>query len=488
MQKMALSLSFPVVLITGVLPLTSERLLFKKVLDLRHDVGFRHELGRRLKARPIEFDSTQDITMSVFGRKLHTSACDFDGVLAGQCSIGDYCAHLATDSSMNAHCQGDLSGSWQIVIAGQETCRYVDSEDDSPFNEAVFSPEQDYCLTESSIFNMTGRRPVSLEKTTGISRPFVRIFKETRAYIPFQTAKEVSHEFSYDITCSSIEMDGTVCRSCGGCPEGSTGTQHIDCSNIDASLVSSCDQSDSSILGAFINYVGVECSFGTLMERKCSLGSFCSRMASTKVGDVVCFGDISKNWFVSVDNGELCFYATNVDAGMPFDNNKFNPSTDYCMNMSLTLQFWADTAILEEYIYETTRPLHIRAIVREMSELAPCDVTSSDYVFEKKGYCYHGCPAVSVGGAACSAECIRCPDSYYALDCSNVDSTMVESCGFDHDDNFAKEAVAYFERRQTVDEDVEKVDDIKDAITVTSAAAFPLAKFTIAAATLLFIA
>ena len=151
-----------------------------------------------------------------------------------------------------------------------------------------------------------------------------------------------------------------------------------------------------------------------------------------------------------------------------------NPFTDYCMRTSLTIEFTANIPGYENFSYEITRPSKDQGVVHEMSVLSPCGTQKADYFFEQ-GYCYHGCPAVTVGSTECNTNCIRCNDGYEALDCSNVDTGLVESCDVNTDDNFLEEVTGYFggelEQEETFENshgsDQNSEDSVKDESTAS---------------------
>jgi hypothetical protein len=472
------ALVIPILLTMKTLPITTlftslicrvlasdPEILFDRALEIRNQFGLRDEQRRILQEslsfspnegnegnekRRLLFDrvllaktksksAKREHKNEIFGRKLQS----------GSLSIADFCIDITGDPSTVTHCEGDLTGEWKIVTQHEESCFYIDEEEEMPFDESRFNPDTDFCFKWGGIFFMNKSDAERHELTVEISLPTQGVYREVS---DLDTCEHPNQDLDfitgYCDSCSVVEIEGMSCDSCERCPEGSAGNYLIDCSNVDPSLVTKCETDDDELFWSFNGYIGTDCTFDAVTNGRCPLHNFCAQLQETLGGTVICSGDVTEKWSVQLQGEESCYYLSpsGEQFGKSFDEATFDDTTDYCLKPTVTLSFERAVPTIEEFMNHVTRPAESEGVVSEFSELAPCDVELPDYDFHQ-GYCYTGCPAFVIGGVACEDKCITCPDGYEALDCSNVKPTMIESCSVRTEDEFTLEAVAFFNGR-----------------------------------------
>lgn len=442
-------------------------LLFEKAVGLRRSYGFREEQKGALQTdltdgtRGAEADKTRflfdralyaktssGVPVNIFTRESRSANCDFQGVVGGRCKVSDFCQSIAADPDSHTYCQGDFSRYWEITTRDPEICYYIEENEGKAFNETRFDAETDFCSKWTGVFYMNRMTAESFEVTVEISKPIRGVYREVNDLRPCEYPNEdLGFITGYCDSCSAVAIDEKPCNYCNSCPEDfSSGAAEIDCSNIDASLVMSCESNDDDIFTPFSAFVGAECTFDAVVNGRCDLSRFCNQLEKIQGGTSTCSGDVKGTWNINLQREESCYYQEDGGTGLPFDAEIFDESTDYCLNSTVALTFDGGTLTGEEFTYEITLPKEAQGVVYEASRLIPCDAETPDYFFNI-GYCYSGCPKVEIDGLRCNTNCIECPDGYEALDCSNVDPNMVESCNPGFDDDFVEEVAVFFSTR-----------------------------------------
>ena len=426
------------------------RYLFEKTAELRKEWNLQQQqqmLGRRLQA---------DNGMAA------DNSCSLPKVFTSECTLEEYCAEINSgDPTVEISCSGDVGGLWDMVSSSQETCIYFSlGEQDTPlpYRDDKFDPATDVCFQIVGTLTFDTVTPTAFTASYEFVRPVTGVFKEYSALIACPDApKEEQFTAGYCQSCTSAEINGEFCNSCSPCPDDSSGFHLLDCTNIAPQMKTTCDNEDDDVLVPFGEYIGAVCTYNALVAGSCTLEKFCDlfEVAEDGIEDLVCSGDVSSQWFVKLDYEEECYYnVTNVDEEASiFDQDKFDASAGaYCTKTSIQIDFQGAMGLTETYTETFTRPTESSGIISVVSDLVPCDLEESDYDFGG-GICSEECGDLSIGGEECTSGCKTCPDESLVFTCTNLDSSLEESCD-DSMDVVTPALLAYFEKKNAEVEDV----------------------------------
>jgi hypothetical protein len=444
-------------LVSEILAASDVHFLFDKALQLRR--GSKERRSRILfKNRPsnnmemhVRLQRALHVGLNQQELHLHNRKlqfCTFASVAEGSCTVQEWCNDI--EGISGSKCSGDLAGEWQLSSETGEVCFYLDeAQDQGPFDESKFNPDTDFCGNSAGIFSLIGAVPQRSELVYEITRPEQGRQEQTNAMEPCdKTLPDVVFD-GFCETCSVMEIEGKACNSCTSCPEDSVGDDLLDCSNVFSSMVATCDVEDG-IYAQFSEYMGVVCSFNAVTAGRCSLDKFCSQLDGFGESfEPICSGDVTEGWSIQLHEQEVCYFGIDDAEGMPYDEATFDSATDFCEKSGLILNFEAGVLSTEDTYYEITRPTEAQGRASDVLGMIPCE-ENFEYQFGV-GYCSLDCAAVTIGGVACIEDCTVCPDGRQVMDCSNVDSTLVESCSLETDDDLTEELLAYFRVEHQVD-------------------------------------
>jgi len=333
-------------------------------------------------------------------------ACTFDKAVEAKCTLKDWCKEVE-DAFEDVKCKGDTKNDWKLVQTREEQCFYAQA-DESDFNNTLFDPDTDFCVKSEVVYNLSGVRPRSGTDTFQVTRPMVATRVYSHKLKPCRD-KQTSNDFLFGFCseCDGFSLDGRSCSSCSTCNNGNVAA---DCSNV-FPLVTTCSRDENEDAEKkFLEYSGAVCSMEALQAQRCSLDRYCAQLSF----DVTCEGDSSDHWTMSWTDKEEC-YLDDGTAGVSI------ASAEYCSQASTVLTFKADSLLSETYAYRITHPT--TGLLTWSQDYAICNETDY-FTFGGSSFCPDGCPVTFLEGQ----QCAGCVDECNALDCSNIDSSLVESC------------------------------------------------------------
>jgi len=182
-------------------------------------------------------------------------ACDFDNLIAGGCSISDYCSASPLAMLGDTVCFGNTTGIMEFQVLLPEGCyRNFDDDDDDvsvPWNDTIpFA----HCTQVQLAFlfdNATLIKQQILEYTTHPVTGVVRILSDMEECNSTQGTMFGNRAYCDADPCLTVSINDIPCGPCQDC----NGSPHfLDCSNIDANLVNRCDGSNRLDPAALVAY------------------------------------------------------------------------------------------------------------------------------------------------------------------------------------------------------------------------------------------
>jgi len=121
----------------------------------------------------------------------------------------------------------------------------------------------------------------------------------------------------------------------------------------------------------------------------------------------------------------------------------------YCSVETDVLKFTLNNHTLKsiDSLEDITYPEEAKGSVRQVFSMTPCNGSTSFDVHFSLPYCSDPCPILlEINDQPCNAQCKKCSNTSAAVDCSNIDTTLVEQCGAatSEDDLFGA-IIRYFE-------------------------------------------
>ena len=147
-------------------------------------------------------------------------------------------------------------------------------------------------------------------------------------------------------------------------------------------------------------------------------------------------GSVQDSWSLFVNYNEICYY-TASDIEDIYNPMIFDPDNgDYCFVETEILDFFQDRPLTEYFGFVITRPAEIGGYYLSSSQelLDDCEEFEDDIFFPTICNDVNTCPETYVNDELCTSPCISCPDGSLAITCTNVDSSLVDTCNVDDDD------------------------------------------------------
>jgi len=405
--------------------------------------------------------------------------CMFDELMAGECTLEEYCPP-------GLLCFGDPAASMQLLATQEEECSMIlTTGEPFPYDETTYDPETMYCYTTSVAFGFESGVMERSLFTQEYTRPYLGTLSLIRdAFVCEENADSI--EFGSTSYCSipncysSVGINSQFCvvDSCDGLAEGQVVT--ADCSALDPSLSSVLEAPIPDLLAYFEkaaelsgepttdDAVGgtddeegatVECTFTAMVAGGCTPQDYCD---GTDGKYNLCFRT-TDGFRLSHVEEEECFATYNSISGMPHDEATFDPTTGFCDVYSESFLFDTDGELIHlVYAEQYTRPYE--GVFSYTEEAERCSADSEfAYTFGEFSYCFppYSClTTAAINGAACivsSCEGLVVESDYNPVDCSLIDPLFTD----DLDNVGPEEMVAYFEKLVNEDgtDDITETDD-----------------------------
>lgn len=203
----------------------------------------------------------QPTTFGLRSRNLEdgTDLCSFEAFVAEECTYDEFCT--ATEPNSAVACEGLPTSTWTIEVTYFGIC--YESFDDFvgfPVDESTPLPENGYCLEESGLFTFSQQNLTKVRLNQTVTAPYSTSIIEEYDVVECPDSDLPNFVFGasycYDGCPTSSSIDGTTCTgSCTICPDG---TGLLNCSNLDPTLVYSCQDefSDDNLYEELFEFLG----------------------------------------------------------------------------------------------------------------------------------------------------------------------------------------------------------------------------------------
>eukprot|EP00977_Amphora_coffeiformis_P001811 scaffold353_cov185-Amphora_coffeaeformis.AAC.39 len=212
-----------------------------------------------------DFDDDVSLDLAIVSGNI----CGFSSVIDGWCSLDDYVALLqavATTAGEDAFVSyvGSVEGNWTLFINYNEICYYTASDSEDVYNWKIFDPDNgDYCFVEYEAIDFFQERPLTEYFAFLVTRPVeLGEYYLSTAEELLDDCGELDDDIFFPSICNDVNacpetfVNDVLCTSpCNSCPDGSSA---ITCTNVDPSLVDTCDEFDDDELVDDITNVLVE--------------------------------------------------------------------------------------------------------------------------------------------------------------------------------------------------------------------------------------